>query len=87
MVQQMSILAYKEIQDLGARQRQVLNIIRSRGFANNLEIAKDLGLPINSVTPRTNELVAKGLVQESHKDYCPITGKLVIFWEEKHETL
>lgn len=80
-VQQTSIFAYISIErELNARQREVLQVIEARGPICNLDIAKVLGRPINSITGRTKELVAKELVQESHKARHPITGRTVMMW-------
>lgn len=82
-VRQTSILAYISLTDLGARQRVVLETIKHIGKACNLDIATYLHTPINSITPRTNELVDKGLVEISHKATCPQTGRKAIYWVAK----
>jgi len=51
-----SLLAYAEVlENLNERQIQVLKAIDKIEPCNNLMISKYSGLPINSVTPRTNE--------------------------------
>lgn len=80
MKRETSRLALNSIRDLGHKQRAVYDAIKRRGIACNLEIADDLRLPINSVTPRTNELVQMRLVQEAKKKRGP-TGRLAIYWE------
>lgn len=87
-VQSTSKQAYSKLNDLGSRQRQVFNAINDLGSACNLEISKEIKKPINSVTGRTNELVSKGIVEESYKALCE-TGRTVIYWTltEKGEKL
>ena len=48
---------------------------------NNLELSKYLGWPINSVTPRVNELVEMGKVEEAFRDIYPATGRRTIYWK------
>jgi DNA-binding MarR family transcriptional regulator len=81
-VAQTSILSYHSLDDLTNRQRDVLRAIRKLGMASNRQIARELDMEIGSVTGRTNELVAKGLVKEDHKARDERTGKLVTMWRE-----
>jgi DNA-binding MarR family transcriptional regulator len=77
-----SLLAYAEVlENLNERQIQVLKAIDKIEPCNNLMISKYSGLPINSVTPRTNELNKKGLIREFKKGICPITKRTTIFYE------
>jgi DNA-binding MarR family transcriptional regulator len=77
-----SLLAYAEVlENLNERQIQVLKAIDKIEPCNNLMISKYLNLPINSITPRTNELNKKGLIKESKKGICPITKRTTIFYE------
>ncbi len=63
---QMSLMAWVQIyNDLGRRQRVVLEAIKRRPNSNNREIAESLGLPINTVTPRVKELRSLGVVINS----------------------
>jgi len=77
--------AYKEIKKtLGQRQAIVLNIFEFVPYAiTNSEIAARLEWTINTVTPRTNELVKKGLLKEDGKRKCTITGRTAIAWRIK----
>ena len=76
-----SLDAYKSIKDsLGYRQKQVFNVIMKRGDVTNLEISTQLRVPINQVTPRTNELVDFGLVIENVHRECSISGRVVTSW-------
>ncbi len=82
MVQNTSVQAYWNIEeDLGERQALVYNTIKnSPRSLTNTEIAKILNIPINTVTPRTNELVMQKLVEEKEKRKCDVTGRLAITW-------
>lgn len=51
--------------------------------ACNMDISEALGLPINRITPRMNELVKLGIVVESHRAINPKTDKRVIYWKVK----
>src|SRR3989344_2535742 len=84
MKQQTSINAYYTINDIGARQKAVYEVIKCKVLACNIDIAEELNLPINSITPRTNELVRMGLVEEGKKSIGP-TGRVVIFWKIKNK--
>lgn len=77
-VQSTSRSAYQEL-NLGPRQLAVYNLLK-QGAMCNLEIANKLGLPVNQITGRTNELVSRGLVEEKFKAPNTFTGKRVIYW-------
>ena len=80
-IQQTSIEAYRDIQEsLGDRQKRIYVLIKSLGSPTNKEISTFGGIEINCVTPRTNELVKKGLVQECKKRICKISGRTAIAW-------
>lgn len=60
-----SLDAYHSIKpELGKKQSDVLRAIRILKSATNQEIGNFLGIPINRVTGRTNELVKLGFVVE-----------------------
>jgi len=76
-----SIDAYMGIKkELGARQRAVFDVIGHLKSATNLEISNFMGLPINQVTPRTNELRKFGKVTDDGKRACTISGKTSYAW-------
>ena len=80
-MQDTSLSAYGEAKEkMGAHQSQVHYIIRQKGDISNLDIARLLNWPINSVTPRVKELRDKGLVEEAYRDIHPETGRRVIYW-------
>ncbi len=73
---------YNDIEPkLGDKQRTVyLAIQMSNRPVNNDEIATYLGQPINTVTPRVNELVKLGKVELAAKDIHPKTNRRVCYW-------
>lgn len=79
--QQTSLWAFQSLKDLSARQHQVYGVIERAGAITNIDIAATLQLPVNQVTPRTNEMVAKSLVVESHRAPSSITGRISIHWK------
>jgi hypothetical protein len=88
MIQETSLKAFREIlPELGHRQLEVLRVIYNQVTANNNIISKILKLPINSVTPRVNELRKKGLVIMSTVSPCPFTGKSTIWWKIANRNL
>lgn len=83
-----SLQAFEEIRsELGERQKDVYNALKELKEATNTMLSKKLSIPINQVTPRTNELVKMDLVEESYKDLCPITKRKCIFWRIKCQNL
>ncbi len=77
--QQTSILSFDSITNLGERQQKVLNSLHVYGSATNLELSRRLGLPINSITPRVNELREMGLVSMDGTT-VEVTGRKAIVW-------
>lgn len=85
--QQTSLLAYKDLgEKIGQRQKQVLEVLRLRGEANNRQVSEYSHLPINVVTPRMNELVTMGKVKAAGKRHDPKTGRLTVFWRISDES-
>ena len=94
MIAQTSLMAYKEIfYHLSPREKAVLEVLRQYGVIDNLGIADALGLPINSVTGRTNSLahaqtklgreVRPALIQATDGKRCNRFGNQATFWEIK----
>ena len=83
MIQDTSVSAYREITNLSSRQRQVYDTILVLGCPTNLEISTFTRIPINQITPRTNELVKLGLVCECEKRQCSISKRMAISWRIK----
>ena len=76
-----SILAYAEVlETLGERQREVYKVLLKLKSCNNVMIANYLRLPINSITPRINELRKKHIVMMDKKELCPFTKRLTCYW-------
>lgn len=84
-VRDTSIEAYREVNPrIGARQALVLYTIRNaKRPVNNQEIASHLALPINTITPRTNELLGLDRVELAFKAIYPATGRKVCYWKIK----
>ncbi len=81
-VRQTSRDAYHGIHDtLGHRQRAVYQALFENGPMTNNELAHALDWPINTITPRVNELAKLALVRESGRRACKITGFKAIAWE------
>ena len=79
-----AIQSYHEVLDsLPGRRKEVFQALRVLNKACNLDIAQHLGIPINRITPRTNELVGLGVVCEFRRAVCPETNKRVIYWKIK----
>ena len=88
MIQDTSLHAYAlATQNLGAKQKQVLDALRFFPDATNAEIAARLGWPINRVTPRMKELREQGLVLHAGKRICKVTGGTAHSWRAKHPVL
>lgn len=76
-----SLDAFTDIQpELGDRQKLVLAGIKELKSPTNLELSVHLKIPINQVTPRTNELVKLGIVTEHEKRECQISHRTVWSW-------
>ena len=79
-----SVLAYADVlENIGDRQMQVLKCILTIQPCSNLEILKYLHLPINSVTPRCQELRKMGVVVMDRIDKCIYTNRKVTYWRVK----
>lgn len=66
---------------LGDKQKRVIKALqKSKRPVCNQEIAEYLGQPINTVTPRMNELVKLGMVRMAGKAVYPKTNRRVIYW-------
>lgn len=86
MATETSRKAYRELKDLGNRQRLVYAQVKySEAFAagrsdrlpSNADIARALDLPINEITPRTSELRRLGWIRVHGKKRDCVTQKLV----------
>ena len=67
---------------LNEKQTQVYVALQMASRAcNNQEISEYLGWPINSVTPRVQELRELGKVEEAFRAVYPKTNRKVIYWQ------
>lgn len=66
---------------LNRREHQLLEVLKMIQPASDRDLAYKLDWEPNMVTGRRNSLVAKGVVEESHKARSPVTRKLVIYWQ------
>lgn len=85
VVRTTSAAAYHDVKKkLGDKQKVVRDTIyKAKRPVCNQEIAQHLGQPINTVTPRVNELVKLGEVVEAFKAIYPVTNRKVIYWKGK----
>ena len=84
-VQVTSLDACTDLQkgQLCAKRQEVLNGFEQLKPATNLEVSDLIKLPINSVTPRTNELVKMGVLIIMGRRKCSISGNTAIVWGKK----
>lgn len=82
MVAETSIEAYIELKpSLGARQREVLEVITKLGAANNRQIAEHLGLEVHKITGRVDELRKLGKIEFAFR--AKYQGRTVQFHQIK----
>lgn len=84
-IRQTSLEAYRELLNLGEKEREVYNAIVSMaakdGPPTDREITAKLGYQDpNKVRPRRYELLKKGWIMEAGKRKCNITGKMALTW-------
>ena len=80
VVAQTSLNAFNEIRlNLSKRQEEILNFFRFYGNHTNLEVSLISKIPINSVTPRINELInmEDSPLEMKGKRVSVIDGKVV----------
>jgi hypothetical protein len=83
-----SLWAYaRATQDLGAKQKEVLDALRFFPDATNAEIAAHLKWPVNRITPRCLELRKMGLIFDAGRRTCKVTGSTAHAWRAKHPVL
>ena len=89
---------YGEIMDsIGQRHKDILRIFGENPSMDftNAELTKELGLPINSITPRVYELRGEDknvpvdkdnpILMESQRRRCNVTGRTAIAWRMNYE--
>lgn len=77
---QTSLLAYRSLERIGAKQQACYRAIKNLGSASNYDIAQYLGWDVNRVTGRCKELRELNFVEEAYRDLCPATNRTVIYW-------
>jgi len=79
-VRDTSMIAFfdKVLPHLSDSQARVYKVFQRWNDLNftNAEVARELGLPINHITPRTGELRDLGLIVECVRRRCRVTGNL-----------
>lgn len=80
MLQQTSLLAYRSLERIGAKQQACYRAIKNMVHACNYDIAQYLDQPVNRITGRVKELRDLNFVEEAYRDICPATNRTVIFW-------
>lgn len=79
-----SALAYGQVKNLGEMQRLVYDCIANNPCLTDREIAQKLCLKDpNAVRLRRFELMEAGLIQESPKRICTVSGRLALTWKAK----
>ena len=88
---QLSLLDTIKEGKIGRRHKQILNLFEwandafwdnsSNRYFNNREMSEMLGLPINSVTLRVNELVKMKRLVKYDKMKDLITDRLTTYWK------
>ena len=88
-VRDTSKLAYDTVSpSIGKKQALVLQTIaKAKRPVNNQEISDYLSIPINTITPRTNELVVLNKIELAFKAVFPKTGRKVCYWKTKNVSL
>lgn len=75
MIQDTSLWAYaRATQNLGKKQKEVLDALRFFPDATNAELAARLNWPVNRITPRVLEIRKMGLILDAGKRTCKVTG-------------
>jgi hypothetical protein len=88
MIQNTSLFAHKiAIDNLGRKQKEVLDCLRCFPDATNAELSTRMGWPINRITPRMVELRKIGLVLNTRKRTCKVTGSTAHAWRAKYPVL
>jgi hypothetical protein len=98
-IQDTSLITYygEVMESISPRHKEVLRVFGENPNMDftNAELAEELGLPINSVTPRVYELrgldknipVDKNnpILMEAQKRKCQATGRTAIAWRMNYE--
>jgi len=77
-----SLKAYRQLTDLGVKQREVYFVIKHASVPvtdREITVALGYGDP-NKVRPRRFELARQGWIVEAGRRRCSVSGKLAITW-------
>ena len=83
MVQDTSILAYRELINSGLLNEQEQEVFRAfltHGPSSDKEIEKNAGIDLNIINGRRNDLITKGYMKDCGTRPCKETGNTVHFW-------
>ena len=85
-MQQTSLIAYGELQNLSQKRAHVYSLIKSHEGLCLFELSKLTGWAVNRITGRVNELVKMGLVEDSGERRMNLESKKsAIVWKIKGE--
>lgn len=85
MIPETQLDAYRTIKKKDQKQNIVFRAIHDYGGLTFFELVKILDWQVNKITGRVNELVSKGLVQDSGKRRInPDSNKSGIIWSVKN---
>src|ERR1700735_1561152 len=88
MIQDTTLHAYAlATQNLGKKQKEVLDALRFFPDATNAELAARLNWPVNRITPRCLELRKMGLILDAGQRTCKVTGSTAHCWKAKYPVL
>lgn len=71
---------HKTIDELGPRQREVINALMERRLSA-WQLAHQCNRLVHAVRPRLTELKAKGIIRDAGERYEPITERNETVWE------
>lgn len=86
-VAETSINSYRNIDPDKVENRRDKILVHIAGMHHpcNADLCRATGIPINCVTPRTNELVKLGLVENGGTKIDPFTNMTVKWWRPTEE--
>ena len=79
MIRQTSISAIKDIPvlSINKQEKKILKYVMSRKDCTRHEIAAKLNMETSTISARVNSMLKWGVLEESHKRPCGITGRTV----------
>ena len=70
-------IEHKESGKIGKQAEYILNSLQDGKSYSRRELANKFNLELSSVCGRVNELMAEGLLEETDKRACEVTGKTI----------